>query len=772
MKQEHFSTDNINIDLHIHSFASFYKDGDVVNNSKKENTNILISALEKNNINMFSITDHNRFDFDLYQKLVKGIQESKVIKKILPGVEFDVQLEEGKPKCHIITIFDDSNLKLIEKIPNKISEVKELKKEEYYTISEFESLLKKIGIKTILIVHQKQSLDNKTCKTDSLSAACQDPSFFMKTGYVDSLEFGSNRTEGIVKDSLNNLNIDFPLITGSDCHDWNSYPYRDSSTKIERKFTALKCLPTFKGLLMSISSFKSRANRNQNKNEYYIESINLNGTNYPLINGVNAIIGDNGSGKTLILNLLCNGNHKYYEKIVKENELTFSYNCESFQKEFINYIEQNEINEKVRNGNLFNESSNYYDEITTKATFSESIFNYFNRINKYVTNKIELNESKQKLKSNSIFIEPVKKIFYLPVINSYINLENIDTDKERYILLKQKIDALKNEFSLHNQYYDDLGLSKKLKSILDSLDGVYEIVRKSYLSKENKNKVKSIISKKLKDYELSLSSRRTSEEARKNEILSSYNNFKNQIIDLINLERKDNDFPSFPKPLSGVSKKQNSDYEFTKTTKYNNLDLKDEFYKYCFNNGYNSESAIKELETKDNYKAALKGCTSLQELDKYKTSKIQGFIDEWSKENTFISEISSKDLVGNTPGEISLVYYKFLIQEKEKDFCVLAIDQPEDDINPKRIKDFLLNYLGSIRDKKQILIVTHNPLLVVNLDVDNVIFLNKNNNKISIKYGALEYEDDYSILDLIKNHLDGGYDAIEGRLKKYDRDNN
>ena len=111
-------------------------------------------------------------------------------------------------------------------------------------------------------------------------------------------------------------------------------------------------------------------------------------------------------------------------------------------------------------------------------------------------------------------------------------------------------------------------------------------------------------------------------------------------------------------------------------------------------------------------------------------------------------------------------------QEKESECCVVAIDQPEDDISPKRINDFLIKYLSGIRDKKQILIVTHNPLLVVNLDVDNVIYLNKVNNNISMYYGALEYEkeNEYSILDLIKNNLDGGYKAIEGRIKKYDRD--
>ena len=158
-------------------------------------------------------------------------------------------------------------------------------------------------------------------------------------------------------------------------------------------------------------------------------------------------------------------------------------------------------------------------------------------------------------------------------------------------------------------------------------------------------------------------------------------------------------------------------------------------------------------------------------MKKYKETKIGGFIKDWSSETTFVSEAVTSVNVGNTPGENALVFYKYTISERNDDFCVLAIDQPEDDINPKRIKDFLLDYLGSIRDKKQIIIVTHNPLLVVNLDVDNVIYLKKENKNISIKYGALEYDDEYNILDFVKENLDGGYSAIEGRLKKYEKDN-
>ena len=249
----------IRIDLHIHSSLSEYKDGDIVKESNIENIDILINKLEENNINMFSITDHNRFDYGLYKKLKERIQESSIINHILPGIEFDVKFEEEKDRCHIVAIFDDSIEELVSKISSSMDSVKTLKgKDEYYTIVEFEEVLKKINLKACLIVHQRQGFMNSTGKTQSLSSSTSNPLYYMKTGYIDSLEFNYPRIEGIVKKALRDLDVDFPLITGSDCHQWEAYPFRDSSLKVEREFTTFKCLPTFKGLVLSLTSFSSR----------------------------------------------------------------------------------------------------------------------------------------------------------------------------------------------------------------------------------------------------------------------------------------------------------------------------------------------------------------------------------------------------------------------------------------------------------------------------------------------------------------------------------
>ena len=69
---------------------------------------------------------------------------------------------------------------------------------------------------------------------------------------------------------------------------------------------------------------------------------------------------------------------------------------------------------------------------------------------------------------------------------------------------------------------------------------------------------------------------------------------------------------------------------------------------------------------------------------------------------------------------------------------------------------------------KQIIFITHNPQLVVNLDVDNVIILEQDEkSNIDIKYGALEYEGDEKILDKVAEMLDGGKEVLRKRWRRY-----
>ena len=112
-----------------------------------------------------------------------------------------------------------------------------------------------------------------------------------------------------------------------------------------------------------------------------------------------------------------------------------------------------------------------------------------------------------------------------------------------------------------------------------------------------------------------------------------------------------------------------------------------------------------------------------------------------------------------------MAYYKFQTYDS-KEWDVLMIDQPEDNISNNRIASKLLQYLNKVRDKKQLILVTHNPLLVINLDADNVIHLKKMNDTITVTSGCLEDEDN-NVLSLVAETLDGGKEMIKKRLRVY-----
>lgn len=121
-----------------------------------------------------------------------------------------------------------------------------------------------------------------------------------------------------------------------------------------------------------------------------------------------------------------------------------------------------------------------------------------------------------------------------------------------------------------------------------------------------------------------------------------------------------------------------------------------------------------------------------------------------------------------SPGLYGTLYFDLLAEEDAK-MGVYVIDQPEDQISQVVIKKHVLDAFKRMSANRQVLMITHNPLFVVNLDVDNVIVLSRGEDgKIDVKSGALEYEcDDYKVLDLVAKTVEGGADVVRKRLKRY-----
>ena len=117
----------------------------------------------------------------------------------------------------------------------------------------------------------------------------------------------------------------------------------------------------------------------------------------------------------------------------------------------------------------------------------------------------------------------------------------------------------------------------------------------------------------------------------------------------------------------------------------------------------------------------------------------------------------------------STMYFDIISNDKTEG--IYLVDQPEDDISQSGIRESIIEDFKSMRYKRQVIIVTHNPQFVVNLDADNVICIELNDEgNIDFKSGALEYFDSQTnILQLVLEHLDGGLESIRKRWKRYEK---
>jgi hypothetical protein len=221
-------------------------------------------------------------------------------------------------------------------------------------------------------------------------------------------------------------------------------------------------------------------------------------------------------------------------------------------------------------------------------------------------------------------------------------------------------------------------------------------------------------------------------------------------------------------------------------------ETRNQFGKYCFiNKAVKNEIITRKLinENISNYiniSAPLEKLTVTDILTSIRGKKI----NEQTAENIsqFLTIIYQKFIVdymtttveikkgndmlneSNSAGINALYYIDVLSETYSKP--IFIIDQPEDDVSQSRISSNLITSLKNLENKSQIIIVTHNPQLVVNLDVDNVIVIKKEDNEINFYSGALEYKNEsYSILELVANTLDGGADVIKKRWKRYDKTN-
>nr|MBC8360094.1 AAA family ATPase [Candidatus Desulfatibia profunda] len=99
----------------------------------------------------------------------------------------------------------------------------------------------------------------------------------------------------------------------------------------------------------------------------------------------------------------------------------------------------------------------------------------------------------------------------------------------------------------------------------------------------------------------------------------------------------------------------------------------------------------------------------------------------------------------------------------------LVIDQPEDNLDNRLIGQVLAEILGALKEKRQIIVCTHNPNIVVSGDAEQVIVLDAiSDRKAKVeKHGSIDNED---IVQSVIDIMEGGRDAFRVRQHRYGMD--
>ena len=493
----------------------------------------------------------------------------------------------------------------------------------------------------------------------------------------------------------------------------------------------------------------------------------------PLSRGINVIIGDNSIGKSLLLHELTdnrmlnstvrNGYKKYLDKnkvqvntVIEENDI-FRFNYQGSVREIFDnpdlkadkYLKEYapiDIDVDKYRRPVQRELERLYEAIQRKLDYNKKVDNLqkFKILESEPVDKelvFEGNVIKNDLKNLkalvNAFAEVVEKIKIAILSNSE--------------LLQQDVSHLENEINFLNT------MSIRYINLLQE--------------RERENEKINIYNTYIREYKELYKSRQTSES---NEYHAYRENIKetvDDIVELMSINQKIKEF-KFNIAEMKVVPEQNHVDKYVFVSKIDVETINNEYMEGLLASVLKVGHKIDLLNlTEEELRASISRIPdgvedSLQGLKQKLTTKVQG--DFQIVQN--ITE-NGKDVFAKlSQGFDSRMYFRLLAGE-ERNKGIYIVDQPEDHISPLAIKNEVIDQFRSMSKKRQVIMVTHNPQFIVNLDVDNVIFLSKSNNEFMVQSGALEYEDgNYGILDIVATNIDGGIDTIKKRMKRYDKE--
>ena len=131
----------------------------------------------------------------------------------------------------------------------------------------------------------------------------------------------------------------------------------------------------------------------------------------------------------------------------------------------------------------------------------------------------------------------------------------------------------------------------------------------------------------------------------------------------------------------------------------------------------------------------------------------------------FKLKMGERDLNELSPGErgiVLLIFYLALSKESKP----IIIDQPEDNLDNQSVYSKLVPCICRAKQKRQVIIVTHNPNIAVACDAEQIVFCKMDKNSYQIRYEAGSIENP-EIRKHVIDVLEGTEPAFDLRRRKY-----
>lgn len=629
-----------------------------------------------------------------------------------------------------------------------------------------------------------------------------------------------------------------PLLQSSDSH---------SLEGIGTKYSWIKADLTFEGLKQIIFEPEHRICVEIGKpvrtdDELIIDRIEYDGDTILLSDNLNTIIGGRSTGKSTLLNSIAyklndsESKNKYTYKDMENFHVLWKDREEDDTRK-IQYLPQEYMIQLANNTEKLNSLVN---EIIQSKGLDENIRRYQQSHNQIdVAIKGLLNEFKENLQRQQNLVKPEfdKKATNKRIIELHKKRDKLlsavdidDEEKKKFEIdnftikkLQGGINRLEKDFVfIDNLFIPNIAACSKSNSALEHSDEIRDIinstvedinqkVQQTFEDKinilkqrlndqiyENKNKIdlirdtpdfKKFLSYLQDNNELSLIEENIKQETT---ILKKIESYEQEISNLKtennrlkqNIINKYREYSKIRKELLTSFDISESDLKITVDFYLKDLELE---FDYVNAQGRSKAEFIEKLNFgfdsmidtifEDNSLKFNGNKTTLDHIEKFFTTDFYSYKFDIEYQNDKFEQMS--------PGKKAFVVLKLILDFSNSRVPVL-IDQPEDSLDNRAIYHELTAYIKQRKLKRQIIIVTHNPNIVVSGDCENVIVANQHsesspnpNNKVfAYKNGALENQikepDSNFILNkkCIKEHvceiLEGGIEAFKKREDKYD----